>query len=491
MLSAMWIAAALAGGLLACGAGERGSAGEAAAASLEAKTSDPDATSGPRVEPAQSVVLVSIDTLRADHVGGYGYERDTCPEIDAFARRGTVFLNAISPAAWTVPAHMTMMTGLDPLTHGLLAHPDPGRLAARVTTLAERLKRAGFRTAAFTGGSYMAARYGIAQGFDVFDSRGMRFASKVTALFRWLDGVGPDERFFLFLHGYDCHGPYKPPPPYDREFAGDYQGTFDTAEFEPRIPKPDEPTLRWVVSQYDGAIKSADHVVGGILRRLEAEGRLDDTLVVITSDHGEEMYEHGSIEHTHSLYDELVRVPLIFVGPNVPVARVEEQVGLVDLFPTVLDRLGIEPPADLPGRPVFAPGRAAVAGAAPRPVFSYVDYSVYPYRLASVRTDDWKLIAWNLSGMKDFDWRSHRPRRYTFRFKQRHEDWTELFDLHADPGEQHDVAAEHPELVRDLTALLEAHRAEATREHNAPEQVEGADDEVRAAMKALGYVDEE
>jgi len=433
--------------------------------------------------PAKNLLFISIDTLRADHLSSYGYERRTTPFLDELASEGTLFVDAISPAAWTVPAHTTMMTGLDPRAHGILAYPKPGRLSDDATTLAETLRAAGFRTAAFTGGGYMSRKHGLEQGFEVYNGRGLRFRSKFDRLLAWLEALAAEERFFVFLHGFDAHGPYKPPAPFDREFVGDFEGTFDTREFSPDRERVSDEVLEYVVSQYDGEIRAADEILRGLLRKLRARGLLDDTLVVVTSDHGEELYEHGSIEHTHSLYDEVVRIPLIFHGPNIPAARVETQVGLVDLYPTLLERLGVEAAQSVSGRALFAEFPPA-----PRPVFSFVEFREFPYRLDAVRTDEWKLIQWKLSGMAEVDWTGREDARYTHRFRDRHEDFVELFDLTADPEERVDVAEEHPQVVAQLLELLAEHRANGAGVRLRSQKALAPDDAYLEALEALGYV---
>ena len=435
------------------------------------------ADSGP--PPAQNVILISIDTLRADHLSSYGYERKTSPKLDFFAERGTLFENALSTASWTVPAHMTMLTGVDAATHGLLAYPEPGRLAPEATTLAERLQGEGFHTAAFTGGGFVSRQHGFEQGFDVFEHRlGKKFRYTVPHALGWINTIPEDERFFLFLHGFDVHGPYIPAKNLDRFFCPEYEGNYNVKDFKPAGPVPSEEDMNYVLAQYDACIRSADRILWKFLKSLEDAGRLENTLVVITSDHGEEMYEHGSIEHTHSLYEECVRIPLIFVGPNVPPGRVEQQVGLIDIYPTVLDLAGVDAGSQFQGRNVLE-------NSTPAPVFGYVDTSFYPYRLKSVRTDRWKLVKWELSGMKGVE--RNPDHRYSPRFKTRAENWVELFDLDADPGEKNDVAADHPDVVERLLELMRDQVEVAAQYSASPIEAAPADEQYLKDLEALGY----
>jgi len=170
--------------------------------------------SGFTARAPRNLILVSIDTLRADHLGSYGYDAPTSPKLDRFAERGTVFRNAFSAAGWTVPSHMTAFTGLDPIAHRLVAFPDPGRLGAGYVTLAETLRARGFRTAAFTGGGFMSPQHGFEDGFERFQARGRHFDTKLGDVRDWIEKVesgptkdGEEPRFFAFLHGFDVHRP--------------------------------------------------------------------------------------------------------------------------------------------------------------------------------------------------------------------------------------------------------------------------------------------
>jgi arylsulfatase A-like enzyme len=444
-----------------------------------------------------NLVLVSIDTLRADHLASYGYERSTSPRLDAFAAGGAVFRKAMSASSWTLPAHMSMLTGLEPPAHGLIDYPNFERLAEEHATLAEILQARGYETAAFTGGGWVSAKTGMEVGFDTFESDGKRFEDTWPRLERWLERRDRGSPFFLFWHGFNVHKPYRPPPPYDRRFCGKCDSDYDVEQLQPQNPRPSPRALEYVLSQYDGEIAYVDDLFAALLSRLEALGLLENTLVVVTSDHGEEFYEHGMVDHVHTLYDELIGVPLILVGPGVSPAVVHELVGTVDLMPTVLELLGVE--LDQPVQGVSrvpeieraAGSHQGEEGKALSAVFGFTSFSRYPYGLASVRTPRWKLVAWELSGMRQVDLDADPDRkRYTFKFRRdRAEDFVELFDLEVDPEEQRDVSLDHPGVVAELLGMLERRIDEAQAYSVAPEDVEVVDEGYVEELRSLGYLE--
>lgn len=289
----------------------------------------------------QRIVLISIDTLRADALGCYGNPHGTSPYIDELAAQGTRFANCIAPAPMTLPSHASMLTGLHPLQHGLLINMQ-GKLPASVVTLAERLKALGWRTGAVVSSAVLHRRFDLDQGFDEyrddfypavagFDEPSVQRTNAratTSVAVDWLNRGSADQKEFLFVHYIDAHSPYDPPPDLARRFDGDlYLG---------EIAFVDRQVARLV-----------DHVV----RRFSPAG----TLWIVTSDHGEALGEHGEATHGTFLYDEVVRVPLIFAGPGVPRGLVvTEPVGLVDLVPTLLALIGAEPDASLAGRAVPA-----------------------------------------------------------------------------------------------------------------------------------------
>ncbi len=322
-----------------------------------------------------NVLLISIDTLRPDHLGAYGYERDTSPNIDGVARRGSIFLNAISTTSWTLPAHVSLLTGMDIATHGVAndgisIHPD-------IPLLAESLQAAGWRTAAFCSSPYLNPAFGFGRGFDLYHNTDLEKSDFEDTVFLedryqwnevhaditsprieeltvdWLD-KNKGEKFFLFLHLWDPHFDFIPPPPYDTLFDPDYQGEVSPLHFmfnEAINPNMDPRDLEHIIALYDGEIAFTDHYLGLIFRRLKELDLWEDTLVIITGDHGEEFFEHGLKGHRESLYDETVKIPLIIKLPGGAGQdrKIAQQVSIIDIAVTILDYLGIEPPPPMQG----------------------------------------------------------------------------------------------------------------------------------------------
>ncbi|MFQ5479025.1 MAG: sulfatase [Candidatus Binatia bacterium] len=293
----------------------------------------------PALCPGCNLVVISMDTLRADHVGAYGYDRPTTPNIDAFARQAAVFDSAISQSAWTRPAHISMFTGLYPAEHGVVSMADRLRFPSEPPTLASVLSARGYRSGAFTGGVNMSARFGFDRGFSVYESHGKRMLDNVEEALRWID-AGGDQPFFLFIHGFEPHRPYKSDP-IDRQALGLAKNRprgWVRRCLEGEVPEDASP---WI-SEYDAAVHKGDRAVGRLLEGLRARGLDGETVVVFTSDHGEEFFEHGHCYHIYTLYQEILRVPLILRVPTLPPGRITGVVpASVSLAPTVLEVLGI------------------------------------------------------------------------------------------------------------------------------------------------------
>jgi arylsulfatase A-like enzyme len=328
-----------------------------------------------------NVVLVSIDTLRPDHLGCYGYSRATSPRIDALAAEGALFENVISSTSWTLPAHAALFTGLGDSAHG--CYDTDRALDDSRTTLAERLKAMGYATAGFFSGPYLHPVFGLAQGFDSYvdctsyAELSMRTAASTgtvedntieneshrditsprltEAVRRWLQSHHEERPFFLFAHMWDVHFDYIPPAPYDTMFDPDYTGdvTCDDFYFNEKInPKMSPRDLEHVVALYDGEIAWTDMHLGKILDEIDALGLRESTILIIVSDHGTEFFEHGGKIHRRTLFDEVIRIPLIVRAPGrvPPGTRVAEQVRLIDVAPTILDFLGVARPRDVMGQ---------------------------------------------------------------------------------------------------------------------------------------------
>ncbi len=303
---------------------------------------DPGPVAAP---PSRGFVVVSLDTLGAKHLGMYGYRRDTSPFLDSLASRSVLFENAFVQYTSTLVSHMSLFTGLYPREHGV--YPPFSRLADEVTTLPEAFRQAGFRTAAITEGGYMVGEPGFERGFEQFAALEASQRSIEEVLGRgsaYLEGLEPEERFFLFLHSYAVHDPYNPPQPYDSMFwsaatpsdSGTTRGFVRDVFMGRRILSA--AACEHVTSLYDASVRYADDVMAGFFADLDRLGLSEETTVIITSDHGEEFLEHGKLGH-HQVYPETIRVPLLVVPPaGAGVARrVASVVEWVDLFPTLCD----------------------------------------------------------------------------------------------------------------------------------------------------------
>lgn len=362
----------------------------------------------PRV---RNVILLSIDTLRADHLEAYGYERPTSPFMSELAGRGVLFEQAFSQAPWTLPAHGTMLMSRHPSALGEGVWERPGRLPEEAVSIAEVLRDAGLRTKAIVSPGFVSAVFGLDQGFEHYGEHERDFASTVKRAGRWLDGLASDERFFLFLHTYDVHE-YAPTAAAAEQFVAPYDGFLrelgdklpmfvQDRAMASDLPELDAADQRYLVDLYDATIRVADDAVAELWRTLEERGLADDTLLVITSDHGEEFFEHGNRGHKMTLFDETVRVPLLVVLPKAlrgaQPRAVDVQVSLSDIMPTILDVTGIDAPETVFGRSLrpALEGRPLAPGAE---VTSLTLYTYPPggglqvYLYDSIRTAGSKLI---------------------------------------------------------------------------------------------------
>jgi arylsulfatase A-like enzyme len=394
-------------------------------------------------ETPRNVVLISVDTCRADRLGCYGHPGASTPNIDAVARDGVTFLNARTTNPITLPAHGTMMTGRIPPAHGV--HDNRTyRLAASNLTLAEVLRERGFATAAFVGAFPLDSTMGLDQGFDVYDDRytmggagrvaNERRAGEVSdAAIEWLR-VNHGEPFLLFTHYFDPHSPYAPPEPFASEHADD---------------------------PYLGEIAYTDDAIGRLVDELRELELYDSSLIVITSDHGESLGEHGESTHAYFLYRSTMRVPLIMKTPDCVAGReVEETVSLTDIVPTVLGALGLESVEPTDGVDLGDHLRERDPRGRERPIYGE---SVVPTvfgcnALRSVVQGGWHYV-----------W-SKTP---------------ELYDLASDPGEERNRFDEEPEKVAALHDALESMlHSSAARSQPEPQ----TDPEARARLESLGYV---
>jgi arylsulfatase A-like enzyme len=385
-----------------------------------------------REEP-HGVLLIGIDTLRADHLGCYGYHRPTSPRIDALAAESVLFEQAISQSPWTLPAFASIMTGVVPSRHGAgegkrcLSHPCAA-LGAWPPTLADRFAEAGYRTGSFVSNGFSSAQVGLGRGFQTTELH-MTGQPVVTSAAAWL-AEQKGAPFFLFVHLIEPHAPYWPGPE-DREPFVDpaYDGPVDPALTGRALRDWTEADRRHVVDLYDGDVRHADRLVGELLDALRRLGRYERTLIVLTSDHGEELFERGLIGHGHTLYDELLHVPLTVRFPGgAPRGRIARQVRTMDVFPTVLEGMGMPVPDGLDARSLLGVARGEPGDAALD--VALAEFTFAPPERQAVRRPPEKLVL-------DVE-----------------RDWPQLFDLTSDPEERDDRARDAPERVAALREAL-------------------------------------
>jgi arylsulfatase A-like enzyme len=391
-----------------------------------------------RPEPKQyNVLLISLDTLRADHLGVYGYGREVSPRIDAFAGRSIRFERAYSHAPWTTPAHAAMLTSLYPTMMGLHKYPETGRIGDRVETMAEFFKAHGYLTQAVTEGGMVHAEFGFAQGFDYYFQSARHVDHGVEKTFAWLDKYG-DHPFFFFFHTYDVHR-YDPPDEFRELFTDpaykrlrqDPDLAKKIQEYENRdfVDSLEEEDLKYIVDLYDASIRWVDRYVDSLLEYLERRGLLKKTIVVVTSDHGEEFLERSRTGHGYSNFEEQIRVPLIFHHPDLEPGIRHTMFRHIDLLPTLAEAVGLPRRPEWLGESLW--DAIALGNESPGEdrKLSFCECGHSNYR--SVQSLRWKLID------------NKTPEKIL------------LYDLEGDPLEKQDVSKENPEMQRRLKDLLD------------------------------------
>jgi arylsulfatase A-like enzyme len=437
--------------------------------------------SKPRISGRRNIILISLDTLRADHLTTYGYRGATSPYLARkFGEQGVVFESLVASATTTGPAHMTMFTSLQPLVHGLGTGRKRSLLPTAATTLAEQLSQYGFKAGAFTENAAIHSKRGFARGFDEFaEDKGGSGGGAKGQIEKTLDqGLEwwrrhRDKDFFLFLHTYQTHAPYDPPAGYAKLARAGPGGQAARTERK--------------FHSYDGEIRYTDASVERFLDTLEAEG-MKDTVVIITSDHGEEFGEHGYNGHAVTLHQELTHVPLMLYGAGIPGnLRVAEPAAHIDLMPTILDLARVPIPDHAMGRSLSKLWQHDAGGEpAPVPIFSET------WQTRATRADGRRItvaaptFAVRLGARKLIRYRGNEQARY------------EYFDLASDPGETRDRfevgAPEIAELMRladDYVESMSRLRADLLERSLPEDQREGLmlDSERERKLRALGYVD--
>ena len=411
----------------------------------------------------RGVIFISIDTLRRDHVGAYGYAKPTTPNLDALARRGVLAADAVSVSSWTLPSHLSMLTSTLPGTHG--GTDMKQGFNRSVPSVAEILRGLGVATHAVTSHLYVSKTYGLEAGFDSMNFRQDRLAENVANHAMDLVDRFGDRPFFMFLHFYDPHWHYAPPPDVLKIFESSYAGTLtgnlkDFQNLRPEQVKPKD--LEHLLALYDGEIRYTDNEIGRLLAHLKERGADRNTLMVVTSDHGEEFLDHGSWEHQKTLYEEVIRIPLIVSGPGVAARREGQPVSLLDIAPTILDYLSVKPAPSMRGVSLLRPVGEF------REMYGETDHTLDGTRLSFVRggSKSWKAIL-----------RSDPAKQ-----KEASSEW---YDLAADPAER----TNRPP-AEALRVSIEARARDLglkSRSGVAKKAVE-LSDEQKEKLRALGYV---
>jgi len=419
-----------------------------------------------------NIILITLDTTRADRLGCYGYNRVTSPWIDRLANESIIYTRAIAPSSWTFPSHASLFTGKFPSSHGAQYAPDgpfvlidtikaPASwkdkfrargMGMKERTLAEILKNAGYTTGAVVAGPWLKKVFGLHKGFDYYNDdyitviNGKR-ASRVTSqALHWLNQVS-QEKFFLFLNYFDPHYPYGPP------------GEFAYA-FLPKgsMPLNRKKTTEEISDLYDAEILYMDLFIGKLIDNLKLLGLYDSTWIIVTADHGELIGEHGKIGHGRYLYQKELHIPLIIKYPGTEYRHREDgtRLQLTDIFPMILNRLGIPIPADTQG---------SVPPKITHPIFA----EVYPPP-ALTRYGDWRAI---YSGKFKFIWNSRGNNL--------------LFNLDNDPAELVNLTGQHPDRAKKMELAMNEFIATLP-EPGPPMSMQEIDEETKEALKSLGYV---
>jgi arylsulfatase A-like enzyme len=436
--------------------------------------------------PRPNIVIIIMDTARQDHVSCYGHGRRTTPNLDELARESTVFREAYSVSSWTAPSHASLFTGLYPVAHGCTQ--ENWTLREDVVTLAEALKLVGYQTHGITENPTISASAGFGQGFDSYREiwRPADYGDENPA-YHLLQGVlaklDRETPFFLFVNFIEPHAPYNS----SRQFIGTYvedpesgpNGNHGKDFYIGRVTRTDE-DFRHMKALYDAEILYTDHQIGRIVRQLKAEGMWDETIFIVTSDHGENIGDHGHMEHYFSLHETTVRIPLMIHYPDLfaPGAEDTQPTQLTDLFPTLMNHLGLDP-GEAQGIDLLDP-----TARTNRPLLCEF---YWPAQALHAYGEDWDEPALNrwkrhlravIYGGDKLIWASDGDH--------------ELYDLAEDPEELHNLIAapEAADKTEALTVLMNSLIARYGTDSTVDLKPGGPelDEETLEALRALGYV---
>ena len=444
-------------------------------------------------ETGTNIILISLDTLRADHLSCYGYPQKTSPHIDLLAKDSVLFSNTFAPSPWTLPSHISLMTSLNTINHQVYYNRQ--KIDSSIMTLADFLRNRGYFTSAFTGGGFVSGIFGLNKGFDSYHVRGQinsdDSASKVgQAALEWIER-NKDRDFFLFLHTYQIHTPYFSPEPYNETFLNENSEfkRIDPGELglsrRRRFKTLSEVMRQNIIDLYDGCIRYTDeHLIMALIDKLKESNLYDRTMIILTSDHGEEFFEHKGWIHSHSVYNEVIKIPLIIKFPQSKYSgnKIDKFARLIDVMPTILDELDIDYSDQLiDGESLLdlirenKKNRIGNERIFISDLASNVQGIHIPQKVA-LNLGQYKLILNEKYLPEDLAYFRHPP-------PQLQE--IELYDLGNDPDEMINIAQKDPELTRKMIDFLKNHYEQIRK--GGPQKT-GVSDELQEQLKALGYI---
>jgi len=440
---------------------------------------------------SSNVILISVDTLRADHLGCYGYERETSPNIDSLANDSVLFSNVYASSPWTLPSHVSMLTSLHGVHHQV--YHDDERMDPAILTLADLLRKNHFFCTAFTGGGFVSSVYGFSKGFDMYQEGGGGVHRQDAAEYscglvtEWLDTHSKNKNFFLFVHTYQPHDPYACPEPYRDMFLSEdakwrHINLMGHLGGRSNLFKPlPEGERQNIEDLYDGEVRYTDEaLIGPLIQKLKQLDLYDRTLIIFTSDHGEEFYDHKSWGHGHQLYDESLKVPLLikFPGSRFRGTKISNIVSLVDVMPTILDELRIDiSELSLDGKSLFPviEGKDKEDRSFWADIGDNVLNSHVPQKI-STNSGTEKFILNKKYTEEDLSY---------FEYPPPDTGPVELYELKGDPREELNIADNRAALVNRLIRTIEVLYSQARKRRSLKPEI---DEDLKEQLRALGYI---
>lgn len=415
-----------------------------------------------------NLIIINIDTLSPSHLSLFGYKRKTSPNLEQFSKKCLLFTNTVAQASWTPPSVASLLTSLYPSQHGSTGK-DNIPLSPDNLTLAELLREKGYHTVAFSASPFIHPDYGFAQGFDKFEFEDIPKAEMLNQrIFKFLDRNPKETPFFLYIMYFDPHQPYEPPPPYDTMFQKDEKGRdlwqpkkykgkkAKIAKLKPSIKKE---LFEFVLSQYDGEIAYTDDQIGKLLKKFEENQLLNNSIILFTSDHGEEFLEHSGFGHGKTLYNEVIKVLFLLYTPNIlPNGKINQPVEVVDIMPTLLDIMGIEIHEEISGK-------------------SIVQFLKTNEKSSSVQYAQMRPF------LKSEEWiRAFYLEHYKLIISKNKK---ELYKLDTDPKEKNNIAEQKPELLFKIQNEMENFEQNLTKRKISPKIAPSQ--KTREILRSLGY----